>query len=303
MPSCPDSDTLTEQLLLGAASLPTLADIPLRVLALLDGEDVSLDAVAEEIEGDPVLAARLLRLANSPLFGNVQSVDTVTKAVVRLGAGEVRTVVLTLAFIDSLGKDSRIFDMREVFREAVCCASLSRQLARDLRAADPATAYLAGLLHSMGEIVLGLCFSERFERAILHARRHLTSAQDALESEFGVPAARLGARLLERWRMPPRVVDAVRFQNEPEASPMADSLAEVVGAARRTARSFGIGIEWPGDSTRDWISEAEPILHRAHGPTGDSALYVQARRAQLTDLDETLSVLLPEAGCRTALLS
>jgi len=298
------SYAVADRLLAQVDSLPTLADVPLRVLALLDTkEEVALAEIASELEHDPVLVTRVLRLARSPLFAGDVPIESVTKAVVRLGIGEIRTLVVTVAFADAVEFDSRVFDMREMFREAVCCGSVARQLAIDLDRGQPAVAYLAGLLHSMGQIALGLCLAPRFEAAIHAARQRLASIEEALEREFGVPPALVGARLLKRWHVPEAVVDAVEHQNRPEASTRSDSLASIVATARKTVRALGIGIEWPGDSARDWTAEALPLLASAHSG-GDAHAYLEARHADLAGVDATLSALLPTATFhRTALLS
>jgi len=274
------------------------------VLALLDDPDVSLNEISRTLEGDPLLSARLLRLANSPLFARGQRLDSIHQAIVRLGYAEVRTAVTTIGFIDCVGRDSRAFDMREIFREAVCCASLSRRLARDLRKGSASSAYLAGLLHSMGEIVLGLCFEQRFESCVLEGRASMVPLSEVLEREFGFSAAEIGAHLLGRWRMPEEVVDAVRFKNSPHRSPRENSLAEIVGAAYRTTRALGIGLEWPGDSAIDWAPRAFPVLARASGDEQGGPLYLEQCRKDMPALEESLEILLPPAGrCRTPLLS
>jgi len=290
----PERAQALSKLLLGTASLPTLAEVPLRVLALLDAEDVSLGAIATELDRDPVLAARLLRLANSPLFSRGARLDGIRQAVVRLGFGELRTAVATIGFVDSLGVRSPVFDMQEIFREAVCCASMSRRLAQSGRSAETSSAYLAGLLHSMGQIVLGLCFTERFEDCVLRSRRSLVAISEVIEREFGFGAPAIGAHLLERWRMPDAVIDAVRFQEFPERSPHPDSLAGLVATAYRTARSLGIGIEWPGDSACDWEALAIQALERDR-PQTDPRQYLESCRESLSELEESIRVLVPEA--------
>jgi len=296
--------TEVAKLLAQVEQLPTLPEVPLRVLALMNDPETSLGDVAIEIALDPVLAGRVLKLANSPLYAGRGGTDTLASAVVRIGLREVRALVVTVGVVQTFSSPTRILNLREAWRHAIGSAVLARKLAVDLGEREPDRAYLAALLHDVGTLVLALSFETRFERAILSARELDLPGCEALEKEFEIPIPALSARILECWNMAPGVVEAVEYQNTPELAPEQQSLATLLLAADRLCRHCGLGVEYPGDSRREWLLEIPTkLLERA---ARDSSVtdYLNGIATALDMLGSILAVLFPDAETpHTTLLS
>jgi len=283
------------QLLAQVEHLPTLPEVPLRVLQMMDDPDVALGDIAIEIALDPVLAGRVLKLANSPLFASRGGADTLTSAVMRVGLREVRALVVTVGVVQAFDAHTRILSLREVWRHAIGSAVLARKLAVDLRERDPDRAYLAALLHDVGSLVLALCFADRFERAILSARERDLPGVQALEQEFQIRIPVLSARILERWNLPAPIVEAVEHQHTPEQVPEQRTLAEILLTSDRLCRHSGLGVEYPGDARREWLREIPPkLLERA---ARDSAVtdYLNGVATSLEMLGQILAILFPDS--------
>jgi len=292
------------QLLAQVEHLPTLPEVPLRVLQLMDDPETSLGDVSVEIALDPVLAGRVLKLANSPLYAGRGGADTLASAVVRIGLREVRTLVVTVGVVQAFNSPTRILSLREAWRHAIGSAVLARKLASDTKLREPDRAYLAALLHDVGALVLALCFEDRFERAILNARKLDLPGCDALENEFQVAIPVLSARILDHWNFPAPIVEAVEHQRAPERAPEQQALAELLLASDRICRHCGLGIEYPGDSRREWLREIPPkLLERAARDVAVSD-YLAGLTTALDMLGQILGVLFPDdEPQRTTLLS
>ena len=284
-----------ETLVAGLDNLPTLSEVPLRVLREIDGADPSVEGVAELIALDPSLAANVVKLANSPLFPARRPASSVAQAVVRLGLQEVRTVVTSIAVMDAFPAEISAIDMRELWRHMIATAALARRFSRDMNEPDANTTYLAGLFHGLGDVVLALCFPSRFELAVLAAEESGRPTPDALFDEFKARPEQVCARMLERWNIPETVVDAVEFHTCPDEAPRGARAARTVLAARLTARVFGIGLDYPGDDRRNFLGEIpDDILAASAGQTPVRD-YLALLERDVERLHKALEALLPRA--------
>jgi len=267
----------------------------MRALCLMDDPEFSLADVAQVVSLDPVLTARCLRLANTPALGACVEIASIGAAVVRLGAQEMRALLLTISVVDMLRPTTARLDLREVWRHAIASGVIARQLARDIGEAAPDRAYLAGLLHPLGCIIWAVCFGDRVERAL--SRVPPEQARTALEKEFGITPHHFCARVLERWNLPPAVVEAVEFQQDPQAAPTEGQLAAIVHTAGTVCRAFGLGtrtwLESPGDieSSAEWKDGVSyQILERACSESPES--YLASLETVVESLGEILACLL-----------
>ncbi|WP_176256870.1 HDOD domain-containing protein [Derxia lacustris] len=175
----------------------------------LADDNVSLAAMASGVESDPVLTLRLLRVANSPFFGLSRRVDSVHDAITVLGLMNARALIVAGRAMDSLRPDpSADFDLDAFWRHSLACAAASECLA--LRRGLPATrAFLAGIVHDVGELATALLWPER-HRAVRAARRAAAVDKIGIEHQwYGFDHAELGARLVEHWRFPVDLCRAV----------------------------------------------------------------------------------------------
>ena len=191
-------------------------DLPLRqttvtdMLALLDDPAADIRRIGQRISTEPVRAARVLTLANSPFYGRRNSVLDLPAAVMTVGQMSVRALVLALAvdaiLSDDLGLGECWWD--DCLRTGATAASLAPHLA-----ADSGTAFCAGLLADIGQLAIAV--SAPAEWAALQASRNGGDDVDpraALDAEvelFGIDHARLGARILDDLGLPMVLTDAV----------------------------------------------------------------------------------------------
>lgn len=169
---------------------------------------VSAGDVARLIELDPSLTASLLRLVNSPFFGMRSQIANVSDAVMVLGMGAVRRMVLSLVTVTLMrGIEIDPAFARAQWHHTVSCAALARHLI-DGDQAGSELAFTAGLLHNMGQMQLlqlhGTAYVE------LHAKHRDQDIRAAEARHFGQAHDTLGAELLEGWGLPTPIADAAR---------------------------------------------------------------------------------------------
>jgi HD-like signal output (HDOD) protein len=282
-----------EQLLQQAHNLPSLPNLHVRMLGILDEPDSDLRDLARMIGYDPSLSGRVMRLANSPLFGAGGSEPSLDTAVVRLGTSGIRHALLTSVVMTALPSSSAVFNAREFWALSVASALSARKIARDLRYARPEDAHLAGLVHCVGEAVLAVHFPERFERAVEEAQQDGCGLVETMWAEFGVIHPALCARVLEEWRFPRAIIEAVEYQLDPREAPNQFLLASIVLSADRIGRQLGIGAEDPSDVSHAWVEEIpEEIVQRlldAGYPPLD--VYIGIHQEVLSEIGELVAQL------------
>jgi HD-like signal output (HDOD) protein len=206
-----------QSLLKESVELLSLPDVYLQLKKVIDSPDSSMADVAEIISYDPALTARLLKLVNSPFFGLVSKVDTITRAINLLGTQQVHDLVLATAVIDSFsGFDNDYFNIYDFWFNGVYCAVTARLLAYYCNDLDTQRSFVGGLLHSLGHLIIYQKIPEDALRASELAAQKNISLHIAEREVFGFDYAQLGAELMREWKLPISLQAITEFHIEPE---------------------------------------------------------------------------------------
>jgi len=193
-------------------NLPTLPHIFTLLMGMIESDGSSAADLARIISSDQSLTARVLKFANSPLFRGRDRIENVAKAVVRLGFDEVKAIALTAMVYDGLFRQSpgAYFNRAQFWKHSALVAHATSELVTQfsMHAFTP-VAFVAGLLHDIGIVVLDRFFPDRFSSLIrrIDGRRELL--EQAEEAGEYPPHASIGAYLLHRWLLPQTVWQAV----------------------------------------------------------------------------------------------
>jgi HD-like signal output (HDOD) protein len=202
-----DEELLTERirddLNRGRMVLPSLPETALRIGRALNDERASAERIARLIQADPAMTAKVVRAANSALYGGRQPVDSCTAAVVRLGTTTTHKLVLSFALREVFRAESGAIRraMEDLWRHSTRVAAICYVLARLTRRFDAEHALLAGLVHDIGKVAL-LSYADQMPEL----------ARDPLQLARTMATLRgsLGAAILERWDFAEDVIVAAR---------------------------------------------------------------------------------------------
>lgn len=219
-------DQIKDDIVNNRIHLPTLPEVALKVRDAVDKENVDGREIARIVGQDAALSARLLQVANSPVYRGRVEVDSVLMAVTRLGQRTVKNLVISLAMKQMYQATSDVLDtyFRRVWEDSLQVAAISRVLAALLPEIDAEQAMLGGLLHNIGALPILTRVDEELG----------FTAQDKfvaeLMAEMGPP---VGQHILEAWRFPEALVavptGCVDLRRDPQ--PTVD-IADVVLVAR-----------------------------------------------------------------------
>ncbi len=218
-----------------AAQLPALPQILLEVMELCEREDAGLAEIAALVHKDAAISARILSIAHSPYYNRGKLPGTLEQCLAVLGTLTVRRIALNQAVTDLFDRfqSGRAFDLGRFWRHSLMTATLARLLAEQFAYAHPEEAYLAGLLHDVGQLALlrvkpdlyGAMLGARLDEALMVKQEQLA---------LGVDHAEVGAWLAARWQLDPLFVDSLQYHHESaERLRSAHPLAQIVALADR----------------------------------------------------------------------
>jgi HD-like signal output (HDOD) protein len=240
-----------ETMLSGVDDLPSLPQIALRVANMMRAPDTSAADVEQVISSDQSLAARVLRLANSAFYGLPRSIASVRDAVVLLGFRCVSTLVLGVAASDMMAggaDDANILRVRR-WRHALACATCARFLAKATRRADAEQAFVCGLLHDVGALVLDKQGGEARVQLVAACEAQGQPIFVAERAEFGFDHADVGGVLIERWGLPDALAVPIARHHSPEGAsddPAVADAARVCHLADAVARHLRLKVTEAG---------------------------------------------------------
>lgn len=219
-------------------SLPTLPIVALRIGEVVHSKNVSVAQVADILRTDPATSAKLLRLVNSPYFGIPGGVSDVARAIPFVGFNTLYQLVLSITVLDALkGKDG-IIDARGLWMHSLIVATAARELATEVKFADPGACFTAGLLHDMGKIALAKVDPNGLAAAFESMKRDGITLHEAEKRHNLAPHDRVGSRLARQWKFPATLATpieqhhTIHQQNVRERlAPNLRSITEIVAAA------------------------------------------------------------------------
>ncbi len=218
--------------------LSSLPQVMVEVLKISSDADSSASDLAAIIMKDPTLTAKMLRVVNSPYYGRIQKITTVNQAVVTLGQRTVAAIALSTSVYNAVNKVDSSIDRKRFWRHSMEVAIAARMIAESIEFGPSEEAFVAGLLHEIGTLVLEASFPGDFKRVwrLIEAGEN----QAALEERtWGTNHARVGQFLLEQWGVPKVLGDAVgnhhQIYNHGDRSPE-NMLAQIVNLANQISK-------------------------------------------------------------------
>ncbi len=222
------------------SKLSTLPYIAAKVVELVENPKTSASTLGKIISMDQVLAARILKLANSAYYGFPRQISTINLAIVVLGFNTLRDLVLSISVINqfSLNKNEKIAP-KQFWRHALVVGMGARAFSRFINYPIPGEVFVGGLLHDIGLLVLIQEFPDVLNEVSEYMEEKNFSFESAMESILGVNSATLGGWLADGWNLPPNLARAIRYHQSPQNDPHHSQLAWMIHLADLLSGSIG----------------------------------------------------------------
>jgi putative nucleotidyltransferase with HDIG domain len=201
-----------------------------RILQALENPNTSATRVADLISMDQAITASILKMANSPMMGFTANCTSIVDGVVRIGFKQTRMLVIGASSENSLKERLSGYQMGEgdLWRHAVSCASIALWFARTLRFRNPDEAYVGGLLHDLGKLVLDQYVLADYRRIGTMIEQHAVSMSVVERKFYGIDHARVGGLMAEEWNFPESLASAIQYHHNPGQASQFGELAALV---------------------------------------------------------------------------
>lgn len=197
----------------------TVYSLPLfyeRLNEAINHPRTSIDDIARIIIEDQGLTARLLRLANSPMFGYFGKVDSINKAVTIIGTQQLRDLALAASVMGVFtGIPEELLSMKAFWRHSVACGILARALATLRRETNVERFFVAGILHDIGQLMLATTLPPVMQELIETCRSEEALFFDIEQQRLGFDHAEAGGALLRSWKIPNNIAEPVECHHRP----------------------------------------------------------------------------------------
>jgi putative nucleotidyltransferase with HDIG domain len=224
-------------------SLPAMPIIAQKLLALKLDTDQDENQMLLLIGQDPLISAKVIGLANSPLVGASRKINAVKDAAMLMGLKRVHSVATGLAIMATTSKSAGRFNVQALWEHnmgiAFAMLAITRAMPAKIRPDDDLT-FLAGMLHDVGYSVLAHLDIESSDELQVRMLTEPERLALAIEREIvELTHDQLGAELARHWNLPEEIVLAIRFHHEPQKSDPTQPLARIINLAEKLLPSFG----------------------------------------------------------------
>lgn len=194
-------------------------------------DDAGMPELLAAVEADPNFSMNILRIANSSTYMRVEPTASVAQAITRIGRLELGQMAFAVACMEGMeALEGDLLQLQGLWRDGMLVGSIARELC----AIEPAArefSYAAGMLHSIGTMVLNSQLPDKMREAMTLSLDYDVPLHKAEKHVLGFSNATLGGALARRWNFPEPLALAIEYQHEPECAPAHQSTVAVIAIA------------------------------------------------------------------------
>jgi HD-like signal output (HDOD) protein len=229
------------------ADLPPMPQVAQKAMTLVENPATTANELADLLNRDPALAARVLKIANSAMFARQREITTLTQAIMVIGLKSLKGIVVAAAvrqISKSFGKLDKL-----AWEKSMSCAIASNMVAKSLKKRYVDEVFLIGLLHNLGQVVLiaGNTTRKEYQQVYDQVCKDGLEFAAAEQKIFGFSHALIGALVAKKWNFNPETCEAILHHRDPLPGPKAKNEGEektcIVSLAELVSRSACIATQ------------------------------------------------------------
>jgi len=237
-----DGEKLRKKIFRALDNLPPMSQVVHRALEIMADPDYGMKDLANAIETDQSMVSNILRIANSAYFGAIARISSIQNACVMLGNHALRELIIMAGVSKLLERTLRGYGFvsGELWKHSISSALGSKMVAEKKAPHISDDAYVAGLIHDIGKIVLDDYILERKDKFELILNNGTRTYLEAEKDILGFDHTEIASEICIRWNFPEDIAFAVRYHHYPSLS-KGNDLAYMVHLADFLAKSCGFG--------------------------------------------------------------
>lgn len=202
----PKLESIVDQIV----DLPTLPQVVMTIMGLLEDPKSNVRDINNIMARDPALASKILKLVNSAFYSLPNRVNSISQAIVILGFNTVKSLAISASILDMFGQGDESFSYEDFWTHSVGVATVASALARRYPNADEDGAFVVGLMHDIGKLVLDQYAPAEFQEILHIAREGQLAFCDAESQVLGTTHAEIGYWLATKWKLDPDIAQAIK---------------------------------------------------------------------------------------------
>lgn len=221
-----------KDLVVRTSTLVSLPKIFFKVNELVEDPNSSASDIEKYICQDPGLAARLLKIANSPFYGFPSRISTVARAITVIGTKGLRDLILASSTIKNFNKlENALIKQEQFWQHSILTGVIARLLAKNADVLHTETFFVTGLLHDVGRLIMANKIPEMARETMNRSEISKTELHEEEQKVIGFTHAQVGAELLRIWKLPEEICDPVEFHHSPALSEVSAFNASLINIA------------------------------------------------------------------------
>lgn len=266
-----------EQIIDRVEDVPALPMVTSRIMELTEDPDSTATDIEEEILKDQGLTTRVLRLANSVYYGFPRRIHTVSEATVLLGFKVIKSITLAASVSKVMMRELPGYGLERqgLWTQSQACAMIARSIAKDLKYKNPDHAYVAGLLHDIGKVILNTYVGEKYQDILELVENEAKSFMEAEREILGFDHGQVGAKVAEKWNLPEDLVESIAYHHDPDQARINTFLTDIIHMADAIVMMMGISMGNDGmnyrfsENTLERLAIGEDQLHKWMAESAD----------------------------------
>ena len=278
-----DVEKLTQKV----EEFPTLPTIYSALSEVMANPRSTIQDAVNIISQDQASASKILKAANSSIYGIRVNIDTITQAIFYIGFDEVKNLILALSIIDIFNKagSKDILNPVGLWKHSIAVGAITRSLGKALSIHQLENYFVAGILHDIGKLFFYRYMPDEYIRVIEYSQENSISLREAEKTVIGVTDTIAGELLAQKWRLPRNIVNAISYHYSGLVDGKVDTLTSCVHLAEIISSILELG-----DSGNDIIPE--PNIKIWEELNFDKKIFTKSMQQIIHDFDESVSLLL-----------
>lgn len=195
-------------------SLPSPPKVALKIIEVVKNPEIEIDDVVGILTLDPALSAKILRLANSPLYANAKNVGNLQKAIMLIGLNGILSLALSFSLVRSMRREQDVgLDHGKFWRRALISGSVGLALGRACNRLDPEELFMAAFIQDIGMLVLDQVEPSLYAHPNFDQLSHQSISAHERE-HFGADHASVGSWFLQQWNFPDSLLMAIQNSHD-----------------------------------------------------------------------------------------
>jgi putative nucleotidyltransferase with HDIG domain len=245
-----------EKTIMAAGDLPTIPAVALKVMQLIESERATAEEIGKVVSGDPAVAARVLKISNSSFYGCQRKIQSLPTAIMMLGFNTLRSLVIT-ASVKQVYQPYGLVE-KMLWEHSFGAGLAARIIASNTRRANEEEAFLSGLFHDIGKIIMNHLDRDKFRIVMERCYNEGLLFSDAEKNVYPYTHEEVGACVISKWNFPEALAESVKLHHTLAFPKNADQY--IANLADMFCHKLGIGGRFPDENASASESEAARLL-------------------------------------------